>query len=157
MTQHNRSPLGLYMIGIAALFLAGSLLLVILGAHTYRNAAKGQEDNNHTRALLSYVQAAVRAGDSAGGIRIENDASKGQVLVIADGDRYAQRIYLSDGKLVEDYNRLDAPLDPKNAIAIGDSRVFELELDQERGMLRVETEEGPAVLHIRSQGVKDHE
>ena len=37
MNTSRSSPLGLYVIGIAALFLAGFLMLVIFGAQTYRN------------------------------------------------------------------------------------------------------------------------
>ena len=91
------SPLGLYSIGIAALFLLGFFLLV--------------------------------DGDSA-------------VLVIADGDTgYASRLYLSDGCLVEDYNEIDAPLDPEDAQTIGETGVFTVE-EQAEGLLAETAKKG---------------
>ena len=53
MKEDNRSPLGLYTIGIAALFLAGFFLLVVFGAQSYRNTVAGQNGNMRSRALLS--------------------------------------------------------------------------------------------------------
>ena len=53
--REKTSPLGYYTIGIAALFLLGFLLLIIFGAQVYRDTAGGQDDNNRTRALRSYL------------------------------------------------------------------------------------------------------
>ena len=69
--RENKTPLGLYTIGIAALFLAGFLLLVILGARSYRDTVAGQSANMATRSLLSYLATAVKASDTADAVTVE--------------------------------------------------------------------------------------
>ena len=84
MKRTERSPLGFYTIGIAALFLAGFFLLVLFGAQTYRNTVSGQTGNNRTRSLLSYFSTCLRSND-AGGVEVR-DTEYGPALVIPDGD-----------------------------------------------------------------------
>ena len=71
MKREGSSPLGLYTIGIAALFLAGFFLLVVFGAGSYRNTVSAQNDNMASRALLSYLSTTVKGHDSAGAVRVE--------------------------------------------------------------------------------------
>ena len=152
MLNKNRSPLGLYMIGIVALFLAGSLMLVVLGAHTYRNAVRGQEANNKTRAICAYLSAALHAGDGRDRIQIKDNTDGSSILVIRDDGGYASRIYLHEGALVEDYGKEEAPLDPADAMVIGQTKGFQANLDKETGVLRIDTDEGYTLVHIRSGG-----
>ena len=152
MKTSRSSPLGLYVIGIAALFLAGFLMLVIFGAQTYRNTVSVQNDNNETRATLSYISATVRAYDTAGAVEIKQerlaDGSETQVLALADGNTgYAVRIYTSGGNLMEEYARTDAALTPSASNIIGATQTFEAE--KEGSILRVRTDEGSVFLHLR--------
>ena len=55
MGEKGRFDLGLNMIGIAALFLAGFFLLVIFGAQSYRGTVAGRSGNMDDRALLAYL------------------------------------------------------------------------------------------------------
>ena len=142
------------MIGIAALFLAGFLMLVIFGAQTYRNTVGVQADNNETRATLSYITAAVRASDAMGAVRVTetllSDGTDTQVLELADGDTgYALRIYCRGGQLLEEYARAEAPLEPSASNVIGDTGIFEAVKDG--GLLRVRTDEGSVLLHLRAE------
>lgn len=154
MKTSRSSPLGLYVIGIAALFLAGFLMLVIFGAQTYRNTVSVQNDNNETRATLSYISATVRAYDNAGAVEIKQeqlaDGSETQVLALADGNTgYAVRIYTSGGNLMEEYARTDAALTPSASNIIGATQTFEAE--KEGSILRVRTDEGSVFLHLRAE------
>ena len=63
MKSAKGPSIGLFTIGIAALFLIGFLLLVIFGAQTYRNTVGSQNRNNEARATLSYLSAIAKAGD----------------------------------------------------------------------------------------------
>lgn len=100
MKEERQSPLGVYTIGIAALFLAGFFLLVVFGAQCYRNTVAEQNENMHSRALLSYLSTTVKGYDSAASVRIQ-DSEYGQVLVISEaGSGYALRIYRYEGNLV---------------------------------------------------------
>lgn len=154
MKTGRSSPLGLYVIGIAALFLAGFLMLVIFGAQTYRNTVGVQSGNNRTRATLSYICAAVRASDTAGGVKaaevILPDGTDTQVLSLSDGDTgYALRIYRHGGKLMEEYARAEAELTPSASNVVGETELFEVEL--KGSTLRVRTDDGSVLLHLRTE------
>lgn len=154
MKKSISSPLGLYVIAIAALFLAGFLMLVIFGAQTYRNTVGVQNANNRTRATLSYISAAVRSSDSSGAVEVSSadagDGTKVQVLCLSDGDSgYQLRIYQSEGKLIEEYTKADAPLNPSSGSMVGETQRYELE--KEGGLLHVTTDDGSILLHLRSE------
>jgi len=151
MQQRERSPLGGYMIGIAALFLAGFLLLVIFGAGIYRHISAGQRENYTTRSLASYISTCVKANDTAGGVRKES-SPYGDVLVVTEGSTgYAFRIYRYEGELVEDFARAEAPLAPESAQVIGATELYTVEYAAE-DLLAVTTDAGRTMIHLRSQG-----
>ena len=150
MKKENRSPIGLYTIGIAALFLAGFFLLVVFGAQSYRNTVAIQNGNMKTRALLSWLSTEAKANDTENAVTLMEDDEVGQVLVLADGSSgYALRIYRKDGMLLEDYAAADAPLRPEEAQSIGETARFEAKLLPGR-VLKLTTDAGSALLHLRS-------
>ena len=148
MKRSNGSPLGLYTIGIAALFLVGFLLLLAFGARTYRDAAGGQAENNESRALLSYLSTCVKSNDSADNIFIQ-DGEDDPVLVIADGSGYALHIYRSGGQLLEEYSAIDAQPIPENANVLGETDIFTVETAA-KNTLKISTDAGNVLLHLRS-------
>ncbi len=151
MNQSEKNPLGLYTIGIVALFLAGFFLLVVFGARSFRDTVKGQSHNMETRGILSYLSTSIKGSDTAGAVRVE-DSGTGQVLVVADGDSgYGMRIYLRDGELVEDYASLDAPLRPEEAQVVGETSLFKVERPRE-DLLIIHTDTGRVLLRLRSEG-----
>ena len=134
------------------MFLAGFFLLVVFGAQSYRNTVNGQNRNMQSRALLSYLATTVKAADVRGGVQIREDTAVGPVLVLKDGESgYAQRIYRYHGMLVEDYAGTDTPLRPEEAEAIGAAERFAPILE-ENAVLRIETDAGEVLLHLRSGG-----
>ena len=151
MKHEGRNPLGLYTIGIAALFLAGFFLLVVFGAQSYRNTVADQEQNDGTRAQLAYLAAAVKGCDAAGAVHlVEKD--DGQMLVLEDGESgYALRIYRLGDRLLEDYGQADSALNPEEAQTIGQTSVFAVDTPA-AGLLRVTTDAGQVLLHLRSGG-----
>ena len=145
----RNTPAGFFTLGIAGLFLAGFFLLVTFGAFTYQDAVAGQQSNNCTRSLLGYLSTCARSHDSAGAITCREE--NGPVLVLGDpGGEYALRLYQRDGQLLEDYARIDAPLDPAQATAIGETEVFQVE--EEDGLFTVITDAGQVVFSLRSKG-----
>lgn len=148
--RENKTPLGLYTIGIAALFLAGFLLLVILGARSYRDTVAGQSANMATRSLLSYLATAVKASDTADAVTVET-GEEGDVLILTDAvSGYALRIYRHEGDLVEDYAAAGAPLSPEDAQIIGPTDTFRVERERE-DLLRITTQAGQVLLRLRSE------
>ena len=153
MKREGSSPLGLYTIGIAALFLAGFFLLVVFGAGSYRNTVAGQNDNMDSRALLSYLATTVKGHDSAGAVSVLEGA-EGSILVLAEGDTgYALRIYRSGGILVEDYAPLESLLRPGEAQSIGATNIFTVEREGS-DLLRLTTDAGQILLRLRSGGAE---
>lgn len=142
--------MGLYTIGIAALFLAGFFLLVFFGAQMYRNTVGQQTANNETRSLQSYLTNSISAGDASGAVRVQQDADVGTVLVIADkGSSYALRIYCRDGKILEDYAKETSPLRPERANEISSGSVLEAE-EVRAGTLKITTDGGSFLVSTRS-------
>ena len=151
MKREGTSPLGLYTIGIAALFLAGFFLLVVFGAQSYRDTVAGQNRNGETRAQLAYLAAAVKGCDSAGAVHIVEEQT-GQILVLEDRDSgYALRIYRVGNALLEDYGEAGSPVRPEEAQTIGETGVFTVETPA-AGLLRITTDAGSVLLHLRSGG-----
>lgn len=154
MKEKRHSGLGLYTIGIAALFLAGFFLLVVFGAQSYRNAVGGQNRNLQSRALLSYLSTTVKAYDEDGALRIDENEELGKVLVLLEGrSGYALRLYRADGCLVEDYARADDALRPEEAQIIGETERFDPVLSVD-GLLTVSCDAGKVLLHLRSGGAE---
>ena len=149
MKRTERSPLGWYTVGIAALFFAGFLLLVIFGALTYRNAARSQSGNYDARSLTAYITTTVRANDSENSVSVY-DSPYGTVLSVADGDSgFAFRIYRYNGSLVEDYEEIGADLMPESAQIIGDTETFYVNRPADN-LFAVYTDAGCALIGVRS-------
>ncbi len=150
MNRKNRgaSP-GLWMIGVAALFLAGFFLLVVFGAQSYRRAVGLQEENANARILESYLATAVKGSDRAGSVRVVREGDFAPVLVIADADSgYALQIYRAGGELLEDYAPLEAEPSPDRSQKIADTESFEI---LERGdLLELRTDAGRVLVRLRS-------
>ena len=150
MKDRERSPLGWYTVGIAALFLAGFFLLVLFGALTYRNTVRSQRANYDARSLTAYLATAIRANDSEGSFLVYDDPEAGQVISVADGDSgFAFRIYRRDGRLLEDYAEAGSPLDPEAAQTVGETETFSVEILGEN-LVSVETDAGRSLIGVRS-------
>lgn len=148
MNREKTSPLGYYTIGIAALFLLGFLLLIIFGAQVYRDAVTGQNQNDQTRALRSYLVTCTRTA-SAEDVEV-TDFDGSEMLVIREsGTDYGLRIFLHDGQLVEHYGLLDQEPDPEYATRIARTDLFDVEKIS-RNTFSVTTDSGRALLHVGS-------
>jgi len=153
MKQRKDFSVGLFTVGIAALFLLGFLLLVIFGARTYKNTVGSQYGNNDTRSILSYLAAAVKSCDEQGCVYVLDGAdgqTGGQVLVLEDGTGFALRIFCEDGRLYEDYGRTGTPPQAAQAQVIGSTAGFRVTMEGTH-TLRVETDEGVSILDLRSE------
>lgn len=143
----RRNGSGFYTMGIAALFLTGFFLLVMFGARTYRSAVASQTRHNDQRALLSYLTTCLKSNDCAGCVYVRDDG--GPVLVVADGSGFGLHIYQRDGKLLEEYSRENAQLNPEDANVLGSTDVFSVEKIRPQ-TLEVTTDAGSVLLSLRS-------
>lgn len=144
--REKSSPLGYYTIGIAALFLLGFLLLIVFGAQVYQDTVTGQDDNNRTRALRSYLVTCA-ASAAADDVTVE-DTADGQMLCIRDsGTDYGLRVFLRDGKLWESYGRMDAAAGGDDAQPIAETSVFAVEKISD-DVWAVTTDAGRSLLQV---------
>lgn len=151
LKKQQTSPLGLYAIGIAALFLLGFFLLLVFGAGSYRSAVTAQSANGDERVLLSYVSTCVSAADCEGAVEIRAQDDSSMLIVHDAHSEYAQRVYLWGGQLLEDFALPDDPLNPEDAEVIGKTDTFSVEKIGGR-LLAVSTDAGRALVYVRSAG-----
>ena len=146
MRKNSSSPLGLYTIGIAALFLVGFLLLVVFGAGEYRDTVDTREANLEDRAVLSYLSTSVQQTER--GLVSVAEGPDGPMLVLAESDsEYVTRIYLHDGELTEEYRRASYAPDPSQGRSIAKTKTFELE-EASKDLWRATTDQGEILLFL---------
>ena len=93
------------------------LSLVVFAARGYQHASEVQNVNSNTRAVGSYVVNCVKDSNTSE-VAVEN-ISGTDCLVIRSSDGYEHRIFMSGGKLMEEYVEAGLPLDPETALEIG--------------------------------------
>lgn len=140
--------MGIFTIGIAALFLVGFLLLVFFGAVTYLRTVDSQNENNGERAILSYLSAVTKANDRADAVSVQ-DSEFGPMLVIREENGFGIRIFHSDGKLLEDYSLLTLEPDAGDATVIAETDRFEIS-EIGPGIWQVRTDQGTGLFALRS-------
>ncbi|MBR3228008.1 MAG: DUF4860 domain-containing protein [Erysipelotrichaceae bacterium] len=136
-------PKELYTIIISLMFLGGFLLLVIFGARSYRAINRNSDETENRRAVLIYLSTTLKA-DECSDIIISDDG----VLRIRDSEgEYEKVIYIYEGKLMEEYTVYDGAIHPASAVTIADCERLETEYDEERHLLKIETEKGPVYIN----------
>ncbi|SDB21475.1 DUF4860 domain-containing protein [Eubacterium oxidoreducens] len=141
------SMLILYGILIVAL-----LFLTMAGCRLYTVFTDKRLANEQKRATLSYLQAKVASLDAQGAITIEDGPEKcSDMLVLAEGEtQYETRIFVYNGQLMELFTKTTASTDIQLAEVITSEEEFEMELNADGSLLRVETSQGTAMMAIRS-------
>lgn len=93
----------LFIIALFCVFAASSLVVVMIGANSYRQTTQKAEENYAGRTALSYVTQKVRQNDQSGGVGL--DSLKGvPALTLSreiDGHSYITYIYHHEGQLKE--------------------------------------------------------
>jgi len=122
----HQSAQTLFALLIACVFTAASLLLVVLGADSYRNSLHSITVNHQIRAALSYTANQIRSADNAESISIESLDGR-QVLLIRseqaerNGNTY---LYFRDGYLMELFSGGQDPFEPEYGEKITEIKQF---------------------------------
>ena len=122
------------------------LSLVVFAARGYQHASEVQNINSNTRAVGSYVVNCVKDSNTSE-VAVEY-LSGTECLVIRSSDGYEHRIFMTGGKLMEEYVEAGLPLDPDTALEIGTTQTFDPELGND-GLLTVTTDEGVSVVNSK--------
>ena len=122
------------------------LSLVVFAARGYQHASEVQNINSNTRAVGSYVVNCVKDSNTSE-VAVEY-LSGTECLVIRSSDGYEHRIFMTGGKLMEEYVEAGLPLNPDTALEIGATKTFDAELGND-GLLTVTTDEGVSVVNTK--------
>lgn len=147
----SRNILGdlISVILIAVLFVV-ILVLVVFSAVSYQTSAGVRDDNNNTRAVLSYVTMAVK-GSAGSRISLGTRGGTDMLIIEEEDTGYEQRIWFQDGKVLEAYALTDEAPAPEEALTIGEAGEFVMSWKTE-GLLEIRTDLGTSYVHVHRPG-----
>lgn len=131
-------------ITIAVLFMV-ILLLTVFAASSYQHGTTYRSDNDNSRAVLSYVITAVKGSDGAEVTTHDFDGAPG-IIIAKKGSQYEQRIYMKDGKMLEEYGLKGGNISPESAQEIGTIGSFEANYMYD-DVLEIKTDLGTSYVH----------
>lgn len=147
-SEKDRS--GLFSGLLMLVFLAMLMLALVVGVTTYQKVANAQFYSNEARLGRQLIANNVRSLDGVDTVKIGR-GPEGSSLVLVENvnsQTIETRIYLSNGKVVQEYSFADAPYDPEKAVKLVDSTNFLVNIDS--GLLTVTTDQGASQVALRS-------
>jgi hypothetical protein len=144
----NRGQLrGIFVFALLAAFALLSLVIVIVGARSYRKIDATAERAYVSRTGLNYLAGKARGADETGmlSVRSENGSD---VLVLGglfDGERYNTYIYCDGAQVREYFAKADLAFSPDYGENIFPAKSMRLTL--EKGLLAVELVDGSGETH----------
>lgn len=141
---------GIFIFALLAAFALLSLIVVVVGARSYRMINASAERAFVSRTGLSYLIGKVRGADESGAIEIRSENGQ-SVLTLAqqiEGERYLTYIYC-DGSVVREYfARADLAFSADYGEKIFDASDMTLSLED--GLLRIEIVDTSGETHAAS-------
>lgn len=105
---------GVFIFALLAAFALLSLVVVVVGARSYRMINATAEQAFVSRTGMSYLIGKVRGADAAGALEIRDESGM-NVLVLGqeiDGERYNTYIYCAENEVREYFARADLAFSP---------------------------------------------
>lgn len=134
------------ILALLCIFIIGSLVLMNVGVHVYKNIVENNAQNFRLRASLSYVATKVRQYDTADTVFVREEDGI-PMLVFAEeleGATYLTRIYCYDGNMMELFQEEGLEHDLNDGFEI-------MELDD----LQIEQQENQILLTAMDGGEKE--
>jgi len=128
-------------------------LLTFMAVSGYRQALASQQNDDAIRGTLTYLQTQIKAHDQVDGIELADD---GQRLILREeqqGEVYENRIYVSNGQLVESYVMAGQPDDPANMTVIAATSMLQVTALTPR-LLAVSTDAGTVRISLMAAEVR---
>ena len=133
-------------ITVAVLFLV-IILLVVFAAQSYRHGTDKQQENDNSRAVLAYVASAVKDSVTSD-ITPENFGDASGLTISDTNSEYERKIYIKDGKLLEEYARKGREISSDDALKIGKLKIFEVRyIDDD--LLEIRTDLGTSYVRTK--------
>ena len=133
---------------VAVLFIV-ILLLVVFSAASYKYSTDVHNENNNDRALLSYVASCVE-GDDLNEVEVRDFDGLPGISISENGSKFERRIYLSGGKLMEEYAEKGIKVNPRDALEIGETSVFDVTSEPD-GLISIKTDAGVSYVRVRNR------
>lgn len=139
-----------FSILLFSVFVVVDLLALMAGASAYGAITKMQNASDARIMSVGPIVSSIRANDATGGIT-SGEGPEGRSLVLVQRDSegaYETRIYLYEGKIVQEFVLEGAPYTPDRATELVDSSTFDF--TYEDGLLTVTTDAGIAKVALRN-------
>ena len=141
-----------FLIVLFALVMLLMLLAILFGGHVYQMALQADARESQLRSVEGFLSSTFKASDTTDGISV-GQGPEGDMLSVKDaGGAYEVCIYLSDGKLVEQYKSVEMAVDPSMAATIAELSQFDVE--QSGRTVTIKTELGTFTNTTRSGGAQ---
>lgn len=141
---------GIFIFALLAAFALLSLIVVVVGARSYRMINASAERAFVSRTGLSYLIGKVRGADESGAIEIRSENGQ-SVLTLAqqiEGERYLTYIYCDGSAVREYFARADLAFSADYGEKIFDASDMTLSLED--GLLRIEIVDTSGEMHAAS-------
>lgn len=140
-----------FLIVLLAVFFVALMTGLAAGVAMYQAVANNQLDTNAARMQAGLLASNVHANDSLNSIGTGN-GPEGRALVLterdAEGGAYEMRLYLYEGKIVQEYSVAGAAYTPERAQPLLNSSTFDFELHG--NLLIIFTDQGATNIALRS-------
>lgn len=121
------------ILAILGVFAIGSLLLINMGIHVYKNIVLSNEENFRLRTSLSFVVTKIRQCDEAGKVSVEEkDGTSVLVLEEEYDTTYRTMLYYYNGELKELFQEKELTADLKDGITVTEIEGFQVKQISDR-------------------------
>ena len=131
-----------------SLMLALLFVVVIFSCHGFLVSTESRTENYDMRSSLSYITNKVKSFDAAGSVEVIDS----RILVLRDITEkgiYETRIYIEDGKIMEEYSKAEKPISPEKGTVVGLAETFSVSLNNL--LLTIKTDQGVGAVALKSQ------
>lgn len=140
----------LFSVLLMAVFFIALMGGLAAGASLYRSATTAQTRANELHLESGLLTNVIRGNDTAGTVS-EGEGPEGPALVLTrtlSSGRYETRIYLYQGKLMQELSVAGRPYDPLGATELLSSKTFSFEVAD--GLVHIATDDGSFDVALRS-------
>lgn len=139
----------LFPILLLSVFFATLLMALVAGVFVYRHISDVQAGNVARREGLELIANIVRANDATDAVAA-GEGPEGRSLVIVeklDSGTYETRLYLYEGKIVQEYSLQGSAYTPSRASTVTESETFSFTYSN--GVLSITTDQGTREVALR--------
>lgn len=139
----------LFPVLLLTVFFTAMLTALITGVFVYRHISEVQQENVARREGLDLIANIVRANDATDSVAA-GEGPEGRSLVIVetlDSGTYETRLYLYEGKIVQEYSLQGASYTPAKASTVTESETFSFAYSD--GILSITTDQGTREVALR--------